>query len=214
MRTIIFGGLGVIAETSEIHRAAFNRALSEIGLPWEWSQAEYQKMLNSPGGKNRLTEFLVNQDPKLVNYAEIVHTLKSRFYLQALSEQTIEPRTGLVNLFSRLETKEVRFAIASTTSLENIYGLLDACNIPLNQFAVIASKTDVEQPKPAPDIYDYVLSELCAIQSNCVAIEDSASGVIAAVAAGVTCYAMPGLNTANQDYSEAEKILIDYTELD
>lgn len=213
MRTIIFGGTGVIAETSEIHRAAFNRAMAELNFPWKWSQAQYQEMLNAPGGKNRITEFLANHDPKLVSSADTVHTLKSQFYLQALKEQTLAPRTGLCDLFARLATHEVRFAIASTTSKESIDALLNACNIPQNQFVMIGSKSDVSHPKPAPDIYDYVLHELSAIPSDCIAIEDSESGVVAAVDAGVACFALPGLNTAEQNYSKAEKILGDYTKL-
>ncbi len=214
MQTIIFGGLGTIAETSELHRASFNSALAALDLPWEWSQIQYQEMLNAPGGKSRISEFLASQDANLVSSADTLHALKSRFYLQSLTQQKVEPRTGLTDLFARFATREVRFAIASTTSKENIHALLEACNIPQNQFVIIGSKSDVAQSKPAPDIYDYVLHELSAIPSECIAIEDSESGVASAVAAGLTCYAIPGLNTATQNYRSAKRVLTDYTELD
>lgn len=64
------------------------------------------------------------------------------------------------------------------------------------------------------DIYDSVLQELCAIPSECIAIEDSESGGASAISAGLTCYAIPGLNTAPQSYRSASRVLTDYTELD
>jgi len=77
------------------------------------------------------------------------------FYLQALTQQKVEPRIGLTDLFSRFATREVRFAN-----------------------------------------------------------EDSESGVASAVSAGLTCYAIPGLNTAMQSYRSANRMLTDFTELD
>ena len=213
MQTIIFGGLGTIAETSELHRASFNSALAALDLPWEWSQIQYQEMLNAPGGKSRISEFLASQDANLVS-SDALHALKSRFYLHSLMHKKVEPRNGLTDLFARFASREVRFAIASTTSKENIHALLEACNIPQNQFVIIGSKSDVAQSKPAPDIYDYVLHELSAIPSECIAIEDSESGVASAVAAGLNCYAIPGLNTATQNYRSAKRVLTDYTEVD
>ena len=34
---LFLGSIGVLAETSDIQRRAYNAALSEAGVPWEWN---------------------------------------------------------------------------------------------------------------------------------------------------------------------------------
>ena len=41
LQAIIFDVDGTLAETEEVHRAAFNRAFSDAGLDWHWSEALY-----------------------------------------------------------------------------------------------------------------------------------------------------------------------------
>lgn len=213
MKTFIFGGLGVIAETSEIHREAYNLAFSELSLPWQWSQSQYQDLLRSPGGEKRLENFIAQHDPRLVISAQTAHILKSRFYLDILGRTKVEPRPGLKKFLADIETKEVRLAIASTTSKSNIYGILNACGIDSQRFSMIAAKEHVTDRKPSPEVYDFVLSELSAVTSECVAIEDSGSGVASATAAGLACYAIPGLNTQSHNYHRASKVITDYSEI-
>jgi len=57
-------------------------------------------------------------------------------------------------------------------------------------FDFIATREDVENPKPDPEIYNLLASELNVYPKDCLVIEDSASGVKAAVAAGTGCIAV------------------------
>ncbi|MFC1879092.1 HAD family hydrolase [Chloroflexota bacterium] len=65
----------------------------------------------------------------------------------------------------------------------NILGLSDA-------FDFIASRDDVERGKPDPEIYQLVAAELETLPGECLVIEDSPSGVKAALAAGMWCIAV------------------------
>ena len=47
MKAIFLGSIGVIAETSELQRQAYNAAFSEFGLDWYWSIANYCEMLKN-----------------------------------------------------------------------------------------------------------------------------------------------------------------------
>jgi beta-phosphoglucomutase-like phosphatase (HAD superfamily) len=59
-----------------------------------------------------------------------------------------------------------------------------------NAFDFVASRDDVMQGKPDPEIYTLVASELQVPPSECLVIEDSPSGVQAALAAGMWCIAV------------------------
>ncbi len=57
-------------------------------------------------------------------------------------------------------------------------------------FEFVATRDDVEKGKPDPEIYTLVSHELEVSALECLVIEDSASGVKAAVAAGMGCIAV------------------------
>ena len=50
MKSILFGSIGVLVESSEIQRKAFNEAFKEFGLDWYWmlNSKNYNLILN-PG---------------------------------------------------------------------------------------------------------------------------------------------------------------------
>ena len=57
-------------------------------------------------------------------------------------------------------------------------------------FDFVAARDDVEEGKPNPEIYLLVARELGVAPSECLVVEDSATGVAAAVAAGMACVAV------------------------
>lgn len=56
----------------------------------------------------------------------------------------------------------------------------------------VFTKIQVKNPKPHPDLFLFAASQMGAVPENCVAIEDSAAGVRAGVAAGMTTFGFTG----------------------
>jgi beta-phosphoglucomutase-like phosphatase (HAD superfamily) len=52
-------------------------------------------------------------------------------------------------------------------------------------FEVVATCNIIEQKKPSPAVYDYVLSEMKVDPGECIAFEDTVNGLNAAIAAGI-----------------------------
>lgn len=59
-----------------------------------------------------------------------------------------------------------------------------------SEFDFIATIQDVEHGKPNPEIYNLLADELKVIHADCLVVEDSASGVEAALAAHMNCIAV------------------------
>ena len=50
---------GTLAETElDGHRLAFNRAMTEAGLPWQWDPSLYREVLRVTGSRERMAVFL------------------------------------------------------------------------------------------------------------------------------------------------------------
>jgi HAD superfamily hydrolase (TIGR01509 family) len=103
-------------------------------------------------------------------------------------------RTGLATIsgvravLDRLDALGLPFCLASSGTSDRIVATLDSIGL-LPRFAGrIFSAEAVGRPKPAPDLYLYVARTLGADPTRCAVVEDSAAGVDAARAAGMTVF--------------------------
>ena len=206
LQAIIFGGIGTLVETSELQRNAFNRAFEEAGIGWHWNRDTYQTLLSVAGGQNRIRHY--DRDARKLDDATIValHARKTELFQQAMSSASLSPRAGVQKLLNKAQSTDTRLAIASTTSESNIQALAAASGLDLAQFDVIVHRDLVVNPKPDPEVYKRCLGALDITRHEAVAIEDSDTGLRSALDAGVPCIALPGANTAAQDYSKAALI--------
>jgi beta-phosphoglucomutase-like phosphatase (HAD superfamily) len=80
-------------------------------------------------------------------------------------------------------------------------------------FEVIVAGDEVARKKPAPDVYLEALSRLRLSGSDCLAIEDSANGLIAAVQAEIPVLITRSHYLRDDDFTQALLVLDDLTEL-
>jgi putative hydrolase of the HAD superfamily len=106
-----------------------------------------------------------------------------------------DPMAGISDLLDRLNGAGVAVGIASSSPARWV--------VPAATRLGIASADDVSRRKPEPDLYLEALRRLRVEGHRSVAIEDSAPGVAAAVAAGLWTVAIPHHLTAGHDLSRA-----------
>ena len=117
MKSILFGSIGSIVECSEIQRQAFNEAFKEFGVDWYWNAANYIKMLQKPGGLNRLIEYSKNE----INSADVkqIHLLKIKHF-KLLSENTLKPRDGVLDLIQYALKHNIKIGFITTTTKDTV----------------------------------------------------------------------------------------------
>lgn len=202
---ILFGSIGTIADTSELQRSAFNQAFQQHGLDWHWAQAEYQSLLQSSGGRQRIADYAKSKGQEVD--AAAIHQTKSQFFQRFLDEGKAEPRPGVTDVIQQAKADGLKLALVTTTSPENVAAMLNALGDRLSakDFDLVLDGTKVAESKPSPEAYHYTLKQLGTTADRCVAIEDNVDGVEAAIAAGLPCLAFPNQNTAEHDFSKAEQ---------
>jgi beta-phosphoglucomutase-like phosphatase (HAD superfamily) len=110
---------------------------------------------------------------------------------RAIERLTIEAKAtvGTPQVLSSLRDDGVEYALVSNSSLQRLSACLSSAALtdyfPSEQIFSAHDSLPVPQPKPLPDIYLHAVKCLDAEVSDCVAVEDSLSGVRAAVAAGI-----------------------------
>jgi len=130
-------------------------------------------------------------------------------FVQEQSIQVIyqEPALpGVVELIAKAKRAGLMLAIGSSSPRGWVVGHLQRLGL-LAQFDTLVTFDDVQQSKPAPDIFLRVLQNLGLLPRQALVLEDSYNGVLAAKRAGIRAVAVPNPVTAGQDFSLAEEVL-------
>lgn len=212
LKALIFDVDGTLAETEELHRAAFNQAFAAAGLAIVWDGARYRELLGTTGGKRRiLRHFAETGMPPDEVLAQQLHSSKNVHYAEAVAVG-VELRPGVVDLIQRASRAGLRLAIATTTSRSNLSALLAGAGLPA--FEVIVAGEDVSTLKPHPEVYLRTLEQLQIAPGEALAFEDSANGLKSASAAGLRTIVTPSLYSAGEDFAAAVAVLPDLTDFD
>lgn len=196
VRLLIFDFDGVLADTEDLHCAAFQSAAARVGLPLS-RQDYYKRFLGLPD-RECLAALYERQGmtPETAQLDALVADKRARF---AALSQTAGLYPGVADTLRRLQP-HFFLAVASGAFRDEIDVILERDGVR-QLFAAVVGAEDVRAGKPAPDPFLQALRavELCCGASispaECLVIEDSPRGIEAAHAAGMRCLAV----TTNHD---------------
>jgi HAD superfamily hydrolase (TIGR01509 family) len=103
------------------------------------------------------------------------------------------PRPGALELLARLREAAIPAALASNSPRMLVNRALATAGIANDTFVAILTADAVAVPKPAPDVYLAACAALGTEPARTLALEDSPTGVAAAVAAGCFTVGVPSL---------------------
>jgi HAD superfamily hydrolase (TIGR01509 family) len=137
------------------------------------------------------------------------HDLDARRQEEIVRDLSQEgPMPGVLELLEALYTRDIRVAVASSSSHPWVDGWLERLGIA-QWFDTVVCRGDAPRIKPAPDLYLEAARRLRVAPADCLVIEDSLNGVKAANAAGSPVWAVPNRCTACLDFSLATAIVPD-----
>lgn len=218
---LIFDCDGVLADTErDGHRVAFNRMWREAGIPWEWSVEAYGRALAISGGKERMRRlfddpaFLARWTPPAAAEARdrVIagwHARKTALYREIIAAGEIPPRPGIRRLCEVALAQGWLLAVASTSAPDAVHAVLAHAVGPTTaaRFALVLAGDVVAAKKPAPDIYQLAAERLAVAPEECVVVEDSRNGLLAAHGAGMPCVVTVSGYTGGEDFSEAALVV-------
>ena len=206
---LMFGAIGALMETSDIQRRAYNQALKEAGLSWEWSRGVYAELLNQSGGQERLSLLVAATGAGLsAAQIEAIHARKTALACQEMVSRRVRLRPGVVELMALAKSRGMKLAFVTTTYQPNIDAIFEAAGDTLraDAFDYIASRSRVVHGKPHPEAYLAALAHFGVGPDAALASEDTAVSTMSAKRAGLLVVATPGDITAGQDFWQADLV--------
>ena len=180
---VIFDCDGVLIDSEPIANAVFSRMLATVGIAMSPSD-----VMRTFVGRSRDTciEMAGRMRGEALP-ADFGQKWDDAFH--AVLEREVKPVEGIPQL---LRSLKIPYCVASNgepTHMEK--GLTAAGLMPLVRGRLFSARL-VAHPKPAPDIYLHAAQAMGAQPSRCAVVEDTPTGVKAAIAAGMTVFGYVG----------------------
>lgn len=215
MKAIIFDCDGVLADTErDGHRVAFNKAFAKKGLQTEWGVELYGELLKVSGGKERMRHYFdsygwpANVAGKDALIKEL-HKLKTDYFMEIIESGQLPLRPGVARFVDEAVAADMTLAICSTSHERAVNLVAEVLLGPERKarFSEILAGDVVSKKKPDPEIYNLASERLKLEPSECVVIEDTRVGLLAAKAAGMHCVVTTNGYSENEDFTEADLVV-------
>jgi HAD superfamily hydrolase (TIGR01509 family) len=204
--TVVFDLDGVLLDSEQVWDDVRENLAHERGGKWHPGAQRAMMGMSSPEWSRYMHEQIGLAEPP----AEINRLVVERMRERYASGPPWLP--GAIDTVRRLADEFV-LGLASSSNRELIDLVLAAGGID-GCFAATASSEEVPAGKPAPDVYLEVARRLGVEPHECVAVEDSHSGIRSAKAAGMRCVAIPNRHfPPGEAVTEADAVVTSLEEL-
>ena len=209
LEAVIFDMDGVLIDSEPFHLVVNEKIFANLGI--NLSEDEYHSFIGTTHKdmwtiiKNRYN--LPQSVPELVN----MQVSGNIDYIKNEEIQSIKIK-GITDLLSRISRENIKIGIASSSPNEVINLVIKKLNIS-DYFSAIVGGEEIKKGKPAPDIFLKAAKRLEEKPSDCIVVEDSKNGTLAAKAAGMKCIGFKNPNSGNQNLEKADLIIDNYDSL-
>lgn len=186
IKAVIFDMDGLMLDTQPLYRTAWQQAAAEFG--YTLSDATHCRLL----GRNTAD----SEQVLMVEFGPGFPMDRFRGRCQALEAAfeggPVPKKHGLDELLGLLDSRRVPRAVATSTQRKISAPLLARMGL-FDRFDAIATGDEVQNGKPAPDLFLLAAERLGVEPAGCLVLEDSEPGVIAAHRAGMQVFNVPDL---------------------
>jgi HAD superfamily hydrolase (TIGR01509 family) len=207
LAAVVFDLDGVLIDSEQVWAEVRERLARERGGRWPPEAVRRMMGMSSPEWSRYMAEELaVPMTP-----AEISAAVVERVAARYRADLPLLP--GAVEAVRRLAGRWP-LGLASSANRPLIDLVLEVAGLG-DAFAATVSSEEVEHGKPAPDVYLEAAARLGVDPGGCAAVEDSANGIRAAVAAGMRVVAVPNraFPPPQEVLDQADLVVTDVREL-
>jgi HAD superfamily hydrolase (TIGR01509 family) len=200
-RAVVFDMDGLMLDSERAYTAAMAQAARDLGhdLPGSlW--------LAMVGRGEAVCRQLLGEHVGDAGAQALLDLADERY--ERLAATGIDHRPGIEPLLRWLSGQGIARAVATSTRNPLATTKLRAAGL-LDWFDTVCTSSDVARPKPAPDVYLLAAERLGVEPAQCLVLEDSPTGVRAALAAGMTPIQVPDLLAPDAEVRALQHRIVD-----
>ena len=208
IKAVIFDMDGVIVNSEPLHKKAYYNMFKDFKL--DVSESLYESFT----GKSTysICEQLCLKFNLSITPYELVNSKRKHFKYIFENDKSFKMIDGAFELIKDYYKNNLKLVLASSASMLTINKVFE--KFDLDKFFVAKiSGADLKQSKPNPEIFLKAAKISGHNRKDCIVIEDSTNGIIAANSAGIFCVGYKSKNSINQNYSLADLVISNFNQI-
>ncbi len=189
---VIFDMDGLLIDSEPLWKQAEQQVFSSVGVEVEPELAKMTAAMTT----TEVTNFWYQRNPWLTKSLEQVEN-EVIACVESLIIEEGQALEGVHEILEFLSVRDFKIGLSTNSPFRLIPVILDKLNIT-DYFHAISSAQHETKGKPHPDVYITTAKKLRLPASQCIAFEDSRSGIIAAQSANMKTVAVP----AKEEFSD------------
>jgi len=208
LKAVLFDMDGVIVDTEPLHCKAYYKMFNTVNI--KVSEKLYESFTGQatlPICRQLCDIFQLSETP------ETLVQLKRKYFKELFfNDPNLTLIEGVLDLIKDYHRNGLTLVLASSASMTTINNVFTRFNLD-NYFIAKLSGADLKASKPHPEIFINAAKASGFSAKECMVIEDSTNGIIAANKAGIYCVGFKSPNSKNQEYSLANKVISNFEEI-
>ncbi|MDP8211151.1 MAG: HAD-IA family hydrolase [Candidatus Stygibacter australis] len=201
IEAVIFDMDGVIINSERDHYLANQKLYKYLGISLD--AVEYDRFV---GLSSKIMWTEVREEFQLKQSVDELMGLAEKAIMEHFSNIELTATVGFMDLLDYINERSMKIAVASSSPLAMVNLVVDKLGIK-DYFDLLVSGDQVEQGKPYPDIFIHTAALLQSQPGNCMVIEDSHNGALAAKRANMNCIGYQNPSSGNQDLSICDLVV-------
>ena len=208
IKCVIFDMDGVIIDSEEIHKKAYYETFNALNV--EVSDTLYKSFTGSStinAFQRLVAHFNLKNDPE-----KLVLDKRRRYVNFFENDPNLNLVAGVEEIIKYFYKKGIVLILASSSAMINIDRVFNRFNLNI-YFTAKISGADLKESKPNPEIFNKAAILGNIPKENCVVIEDSDNGIMAANDANIFVFGYANKLSEGQTLENADFVINNFNEL-
>ena len=209
LKAVLFDMDGVIVDTEPLHRRAYFQMFEDLEIE------VYEELYTSFTGAStkKVCNTLIENYQLSQSHEELALIKRKYFKHYFYNDADFNLLPGVKSLIENYFENKIKLALASSASMVTINMVFEKFDLE-KYFVGKISGADLKESKPHPEIFLLASKIAAEPKENCMVIEDSTNGIIAAQSAGIFCTAYKSEHSVGQNYDKANMLISDFSEIE
>lgn len=209
LKAVLFDMDGVIVDTEPLHRRAYFQMFEDLKI--KVSEELYTSFTGA--STKKVCNTLIKNYQLSKSHEELALIKRKYFKYYFYNDGDFNLLPGVKSLIENYFENKIKLVLASSASMVTINMVFEKFDLE-KYFVGKIRGADLKESKPHPEIFLLAAEIADEPKENCMVIEDSTNGIIAAHSAGIFCTAYKSEHSIGQNYDKANMLISDFSEIE